>query len=317
MSALQRSPEWFEQRASLVTASVCAAALGQSKYKKRDELLHEKVLAMAGVEPEFKGNQFTRWGTDSEKTAKNRLEDVLDTFISASGLVVHPNFPWLAASPDGVISPTRGVEIKCPYHPKFPDMQLGLTDEDSLDICESKLFQATDRIDYFIQMQIQMAVCGFDDIVFCCWTPLAMHHEILKRDDQFLHVAIPQLKLFHDDMMHDFNDEEKRADHLKGVQSYTKNDVLLTLAADYTAQYQRVKTAESRLSDLKDRLIKEMESSEALQAETPALKIKFTTRRGKLNSTALQKAAEESGINVDSFRGEADTAWTVSVKQTR
>ena len=31
------------------------------------------------------------------------------------GLVVHPDHPWLGASPDGILDATKLIEIKCPF----------------------------------------------------------------------------------------------------------------------------------------------------------------------------------------------------------
>lgn len=310
----QRSTEWHEQRAQLITASEAAYALGESKYKTVGEYIHEKVLALSGAEPSFKGNKFTRWGTEKEDTAKGQLEDALDCFIAEEPLTVHPELSWLGASPDGRISSTRGVEIKCPYSDVFVQ---DAPESDFREACESKMFTAADRKDYWIQMQIQMACCGFEEVVFCVWTPLIMRHEIVKRDDAWLDQNLPKLKEVHDRIRAEYNDPESRARHLEGTQSHTQDNDVLHLSEMYALQYDRTKQMQEQLERIKQRLIDACLAANEEDVETAQLKVKKSTRKGRLNSTKLQKAAQEKGIDIEQFRGEEEETWTVTVKPNR
>jgi hypothetical protein len=64
----------------------------------------------------FKGNIFTRWGQEMEPYIASQIERVFDDEVLEVGLLVHPQLPWLGASPDGVLKKTgQLVEIKAPY----------------------------------------------------------------------------------------------------------------------------------------------------------------------------------------------------------
>ncbi|XP_077528853.1 uncharacterized protein LOC144141171 [Haemaphysalis longicornis] len=59
----------------------------------------------------------TRYGLQNEPKARKALEQKLQTPILETGLVVLPEQPWLACSPDGLMryqGNTVLVEIKCP-----------------------------------------------------------------------------------------------------------------------------------------------------------------------------------------------------------
>ena len=53
-----------------------------------------------------------------EETARKKFEELSGVSVQCSGLIVRPDQPWLACSPDGVFSNKKGkivlLEIKCP-----------------------------------------------------------------------------------------------------------------------------------------------------------------------------------------------------------
>lgn len=113
---VQRTAEWYEIRKGLMTASDAAGALGipawEGQRNVRDNLLKQKVSGT------FKGNFMTRWGQDNEDQVRDRACEALGITCEEVGLVIHPNYSWLGASPDGVTSCGRLMEIKCPYKRK-------------------------------------------------------------------------------------------------------------------------------------------------------------------------------------------------------
>jgi len=126
----QGTPEWLKAREYPLTASNIASCLGINPYKKKLEYLEEK----AGVRPREVFNEFQRkmmqYGNDNEDFA---LKVYMETWcpqhgiappeIFRFGLVAHPQFAWLAGSPDGIaeiVDPATGksmrtlLEVKCP-----------------------------------------------------------------------------------------------------------------------------------------------------------------------------------------------------------
>lgn len=97
----QRSTGWHNSRRYRLTASNFGAAAGVNKYCSPDQLLVQMIS------PSFVGNVATRYGTEQEPIAcKQYLEELIDFNLSHRevGLVVSQKYPFLGASPDGIIS---------------------------------------------------------------------------------------------------------------------------------------------------------------------------------------------------------------------
>src|SRR6478609_7739357 len=111
MSVVQRSEAWHRERKFRLTASDFAAAIGLSPYKSRQQLWREKT----GRANPFEGNEATAWGELNESNAINAYEIETGHIVRPRGLVVHPAFDWLGASPDGLVAHDGCVECKCPF----------------------------------------------------------------------------------------------------------------------------------------------------------------------------------------------------------
>lgn len=138
----QRTPEWFTARDYRITGSVIGGIVGMSTYVTR----HAALSAL--LHSTFKGNRFTRHGTHCEpfalraytrlqmaKVKRGRPAPVIDV----PGLIVCPQLPMFAYSPDGILAlgknGRRLLEFKCPFfgkpYPTIPtaymcQMQLGM-----------------------------------------------------------------------------------------------------------------------------------------------------------------------------------------------
>ncbi|CAM4568373.1 unnamed protein product [Leuciscus chuanchicus] len=64
--------------------------------------------------PTFTGNTATQHGKENETNVTTLMESRGHT-VEKRGLVVHPDHPWLGASPDGILDSTQLPEIKCPF----------------------------------------------------------------------------------------------------------------------------------------------------------------------------------------------------------
>jgi hypothetical protein len=64
--------------------------------------------------PTFTGNTATEHGKENEVNVIPLLES-RGHVVENRGLVVHPDHPWLGASPDGILDATQLLEIKCPF----------------------------------------------------------------------------------------------------------------------------------------------------------------------------------------------------------
>lgn len=109
MKLQQKTKAWIDFRRSHVCASDAPVIMGQSPYRKLDQLYKEKTQGF-----EQSQNPYMARGVELEPIA-------LEEFMEETGLVMfpvvakHDELDWMAASFDGVtICRTAIVEIKCP-----------------------------------------------------------------------------------------------------------------------------------------------------------------------------------------------------------
>lgn len=168
--SIQRTPEWFKQRQTRITASEAASCLYKSEkvckpyvedfklenfkykdteplnpYETREEYIIKKCSAFFG-ESVFKDNPYTLWGKKYEDVANRLYKKIKGVNVLEFGLVPHSRIKWLAASPDGITEDGIMVEIKCPKSRK-------------IDTKAPPLY-------YWIQCQIQLYVCDLEHCDF-------------------------------------------------------------------------------------------------------------------------------------------------------
>ena len=184
----QRTPEWYEVRKSLMTASNAAAAIGIKPYDSfrgdpRQECINQIVSGS------FKGNAATRWGCDHEDMVRDRYCDITGDVVVDFGLIIHHQYPWLAASPDGITPDGRMLEIKCPMH--------------------REIIPGHIPHHYFPQVQTQMEVCDLDSCAFVQWKPATFTKDgkeifdivIIERDREWFSRHKDELYSFWVDLM--------------------------------------------------------------------------------------------------------------------
>ena len=149
----QRTPEWFERRKTLMTASDAAGALGIPAWDGQapGESVRRALLAQK-VGGTFKGNMYTRHGQDHEDLIRDKVAAIVGDEALDFGLLVHPELPWLGASPDGIFASSGlMIEIKAPY--------------------KRRIVPGEVPHHYMPQIQCQLEVCGLDACLFCEWKP--------------------------------------------------------------------------------------------------------------------------------------------------
>lgn len=168
----QRTDEWYARRRGMITASIAHAITKLDLVSgKGIGVLREKILAppdksqptsqprvggddidQEGLVREFTPPQnpdaSTVRGVRYEPVIRRVYEHLNHVKVDEYDCVPHPEYPFLGASPDGIVveGTTRGrmVEIKCPQ--------------------PSSIAKDGDRIrpEYWSQMQLQMEVCGLE-----------------------------------------------------------------------------------------------------------------------------------------------------------
>jgi putative phage-type endonuclease len=155
----QRSEAWFAMREKCVSASDGGCVIGENHYEQPYKFLVKKVQ-----KPPFESNMFCHHGCKYENIATMIYEYRMNVKVEEFGLVAHPKYSFLAASPDGIVgkykldgkSLTKHVgtmlEIKCPFRRKIKQ-----TGEIKGEICP---------IYYWVQVQLQLECCNLEECAF-------------------------------------------------------------------------------------------------------------------------------------------------------
>ncbi len=162
------------RRNGRITGSRVGAILGLNPYQSRDDTLRLMVRENFGAEPEFKGNEATRYGQDNEARAISLYGEP-----SHGGgiLVIHPDHDFLAVTPDGLIGDSGMIEVKCPYRGTYTHWQ------------EKPYYEA--------QIRLQLACTGRS---WCDFVVLHrdgnLHVSRLQHDGRWLTTMLPSLEAF-------------------------------------------------------------------------------------------------------------------------
>jgi len=115
----QRSPGWYASRNNAVTASDLGCVLNLNKYEPPYKFVLKKIFGS-----DFKTNDACYYGKKFETACVRNYEYLNDCIVEEFGLLPHPDYSFICASPDGIVNPfnkngnksplaSRMVEIKC------------------------------------------------------------------------------------------------------------------------------------------------------------------------------------------------------------
>ncbi len=155
----QRTKEWFEMRNNKITASDTGTVLNENKHEPQYMFIHAKVFGKT-----FESNSFCYHGKKFENVVKLIYEFDNDCLVDEFGLLSHPQFSFLGASPDGICNGLkrdgvsksnlvgRMIEIKVPKVRKIK-YEGDVKGDISPDY-------------YWCQMQQQLECCDLDECDF-------------------------------------------------------------------------------------------------------------------------------------------------------
>lgn len=138
----QRSPEWYEMRNGLITASDFAQAVGRGKFGTKTDFLRKKVRPPPPQEPGQPMLPPLKWGVMFESVVADIYQHKFGCNLLEFGLVKHPELEFLGASPDAITTDGIMLEIKAPFKRK-------ITGEVPMQ--------------YFYQIQGQLEVCDLEE----------------------------------------------------------------------------------------------------------------------------------------------------------
>ena len=178
---------WRSQRVGRITASVLHRVL-HTKPENPAPSLMKSILSESS---QHTAAESLKWGRDHEQTAIDQYSEIKSQHhtnftIESAGMKIHPDHPYIAASPDAVRKcDCHGpaiVEVKCPISFKTDTFE---------EACSIKNFYCTSQglkssHQYFTQVQCQMYVWEKDSCDFIVWTPKWITVECIERDDSFI-----------------------------------------------------------------------------------------------------------------------------------
>jgi len=180
----QRTPEWYEQRRNAITASDIPTVLGENSYKTSWSLLLDKCDS--NPKP-FMGNDATKWGNHYEDTAIEKYSELRNKKVLSFGLIIHPDYPWLGGSPDGITTDGILLEVKCPI--------------------KRKIIHGEVPHHYLSQVLLNLEICNLELAHFIEYVPGKSDNEFemniveVKRDRQWFKDSFIKIKEFWDSVI--------------------------------------------------------------------------------------------------------------------
>jgi len=144
----QKTEEWYQFRHNLLTASSIWKIL--STQANINSIIYEKCKPFTLFKNASMDSPL-HWGQKYEPASIQLYEHLYNTKIGDFGCIQHPKYPFIGASPDGInINPTnnryaRMLEIKNVV---------------------SRVINGIPKMEYWIQMQVQMETCDLNECDF-------------------------------------------------------------------------------------------------------------------------------------------------------
>lgn len=191
----QLSPEWFQMRKSVITASSMSSLL------IRDEQTCKKYVELYNLQETFKydnkccnpysskldyfkskvigskftGSTATYWGQKYEPIVQQIYAINNKTTVLEFGLIPHDTIPFLACSPDGITPEGVILEIKCPFRRQITGIP---------------------PLYYYFQVQQQLEVCDLDFCDFVEYSFIEFESEEEWLDEETLETDVYNRGLF-------------------------------------------------------------------------------------------------------------------------
>lgn len=229
------------ERVGRITGSRVAAIIGVDPYRTAADVLREMTRQALGAEQEFKGNPATRWGIDHEQDGIYEYERSSGSdVVRQQEFSIHPDYPFLGATPDGWILEPSGacidiIEVKAPWKATYTHI--------------------SQRPDYAAQIQLQLACSGADACVFVVWRTDGISVSRVESDPWWLEQHLPTLRGFMAEYERVVTDPELAAPYLTDLQAERDDDQWAEAASEYLDAVLAVEAAKSVQESAKERLV--------------------------------------------------------------
>lgn len=211
----RENPLWFELRRNRITASN-VHRIAHSRYASRTT--PPACLAdITGHGVKFQTTAM-QWGVDMESKAVSQYEVLKsqrlgrEVLVQEAGLFIDPQRPWLAASPDGIVTDKLTgqrllcLEVKCPYKHKDHTVEEACKDRHfCLQIHkipgQGPVYQLKHQHSYYSQIQCQLAVTGLQQADLVVLTLQEVALVPVTFDPNFWEETLCKLQLFYEEVL--------------------------------------------------------------------------------------------------------------------
>ncbi|CAK1594368.1 unnamed protein product [Parnassius mnemosyne] len=193
---LQRdSSEWLELRRKLLTASNFA------KVVNRRQNTSVRNLVKNIIYPKNLSNvPSLKHGIEHEAIAAEQIASQLNIKIEPCGLFIDKKFPFLGATPDGIVGTDTIIEIKCPITAFKTSLDEAINNKKVLFWRKTKNgLVINKKHPWYIQVQGQLHITDRRKCIFGVWSGCDkdIKFEIIERDDQYWEQMEAKLENFY------------------------------------------------------------------------------------------------------------------------
>ena len=185
-----KSNLWHIERQWRLTASKFGEICKATESKDLE------LLCQSLFDPPKLANAAVNHGKTYESIAIKRFEEQNSLSVSKIGLCVNPEFPYLGASPDGIISEDSILEVKCPFSGRNDTIVPGKLFP-FLRYDENNSISLRQNHNYYYQIIGQLAITKCKICYFFVYTLKDMFVERIEFDQKFFSEnMLPHLKDF-------------------------------------------------------------------------------------------------------------------------
>ena len=153
----QGTKEWLNQRHNMITASSVSKLFNsQAQYQSIIKEKSAPNLRQEYEQDNTRGPASLVWGHKYEPISVQIYEDLTNETVLSLGCIPHAQYPYLGASPDGIISPFQEKEDSGKRAGRLLEIKNPIT----------RIIDGIPSETYWIQQQIQMEVCDMDGCDF-------------------------------------------------------------------------------------------------------------------------------------------------------
>lgn len=159
----QGSKEWLRSKLGVISGSNVSSAIAKKGTATREGYMMELIAQIATGEMAEIDGPALRWGKENESQARSAYEFETNSVVTSVGFIYGKN-RRIGVSPDGIITNSKGLELKCPFTSKV-----------HIDF----LLMDKIKIEYLYQVQFSMFVTGFNTWDFASYDK-RMRKDVLK-----------------------------------------------------------------------------------------------------------------------------------------